>query len=758
MERVEFQKGKGKGNPALSELIKKLAGRKLPYTEESLVCIASCAANILTPKDPNNVQFEELDSPIPGLVPALLDQLDTLASTKPLSKELLEPLERLHAAVKPVEFWAGNKKSVLRMEALLAQKKAGVPDDGEAWAEAIQEDIKRMPAAQCKHWLALLKNAPKGTNAKPTAKWKQDADELLAAVGKAEFAQQIEQWFSLVGAKAQERIQARNATLLRSLVWYASLLSGETVCRALANAVEGGLKKLPAGGLYASSISKACITALESMSGLEPVAQLSRLKHRVKSPWGLEEIEKAFTNAVSRSGLSCAEVEEISLPTFGLDAAGKLRHTIGEFSVELSIFGTHEVSLVWFDAAGKELAKKPALPKTLAPQEKKLKLLVSDIEKMLTAQRDRIENFLEHDRFWPLADWQARYVDHPLLAQMSRRLIWQFTEGKQSASAVWQDGQFVQANGKTISWISPKTEVRLWHPMGIEAAKVQAWRQWLETAGVTQPFKQAHREIYLLTDTELTTRNYSNRFAAHILRQHQFKALCDQRGWHYEFLGSWDQPEMTATCDLPGWDLRAEFWIGHAGSEFAPSGVALHVATDQVRFTRPDQTVAELAAVPALVFSEVMRDVDLFVSVCSVGNDPAWVDGGENRSREYWRQWSFGELNATATTRHGILERLLPKLKIAEQCSLLDRFLVVRGQMRTYKIHLGSANILMEPNDQYLCIVPDRKSDAIKASGRIFLPFEGDSTLAVILSKAFLLAEDVTIQDQSIIRQIKAGQ
>ena len=200
---------------ALSELIKKLAGRKLPYAEESLDCITSCAANILTPKDPNNVQFDELDSPIPGLVPALLDQLDALASTKPLAKELLEPLERLHAAVKPVEFWAGNKKSVQRMEAFLAQKKAGVPDDGEAWAEAIQEDIKRMPTAKRKHWLALLKNAPKGTNAKPTAKWKQDANELLAAVGEEEFAQQIEQWFSLVGAKPQKRIQARNSKLLR---------------------------------------------------------------------------------------------------------------------------------------------------------------------------------------------------------------------------------------------------------------------------------------------------------------------------------------------------------------------------------------------------------------------------------------------------------------------------------------------------------------------------------------------------------------
>jgi hypothetical protein len=28
---------------------------------------------------------------------------------------------------------------------------------------------------------------------------------------------------------------------------------------------------------------------------------------------------------------------------------------------------------------------------------------------------------------------------------------------------------------------------------------------------------------------------------------------------------------------------------------------------------------------------------------------------------------------------------------------------VVKGELRTYRIHLGSGNILMEPNDQYLC-------------------------------------------------------
>jgi hypothetical protein len=36
---------------------------------------------------------------------------------------------------------------------------------------------------------------------------------------------------------------------------------------------------------------------------------------------------------------------------------------------------------------------------------------------------------------------------------------------------------------------------------------------------------------YLVTDAERRTERYSNLFAAHILRQHQFNALCGARGW-----------------------------------------------------------------------------------------------------------------------------------------------------------------------------------------------------------------------------------
>jgi hypothetical protein len=55
-----------------------------------------------------------------------------------------------------------------------------------------------------------------------------------------------------------------------------------------------------------------------------------------------------------------------------------------------------------------------------------------------------------------------------------------------------------------------------------------------------------------------------------------------------------------------------------------------------------------------------------------------------------------------------------------------------------------------------LCIVPARGAAAAKQRGGtdpIFLPFEGDATLSVILSKASC-CEDTAITDPTITRQL----
>ncbi|MGC0338397.1 hypothetical protein RKD20_003431 [Streptomyces sp. SLBN-8D4] len=178
------------------------------------------------------------------------------------------------------------------------------------------------------------------------------------------------------------------------------------------------------------------------------------------------------------------------------------------------------------------------------------------------------------------------------------------------------------------------------------------WRDWLERHGVTQPFKQAHREVYLLTDAECTTGTYSNRFAAHVPRQHQFHALAAARGWRNKLRLAVDDEAPPAVRDLPRWGLRAEYrmWLRDGA-----------VPVDPLPLTR----------IPPLVLSEVLRDVDLFVGLAGIGNDPTWQDGGPGgRFQEYWTSYGFGELNQSAETRRLLLDRLIPRLAIADRCTL----------------------------------------------------------------------------------------
>jgi hypothetical protein len=285
---------------------------------------------------------------------------------------------------------------------------------------------------------------------------------------------------------------------------------------------------------------------------------------------------------------------------------------------------------------------------------------------------------------------------------------------------------------------------------------VEAWRSWLDRHEITQPFKQAHRETYRLTPAEEETSVYSNRFAAHVLRQHQMAALAKSRGWQTAMMGEYDGG-MWPTLRVAGHPgLTAELWIEAVEGEgmIAGSGVATYVATDSVRFFR-DGRPLPLAQVPPLVFSEVMRDVDLFVGVASIGTDPQWRDGGDGLGN-YWQEFAFGILSATARTRREVLERLLPRLKIAPVARLEERFLEVRGTFATYRIHLGSGNVLMEPGSRYLCIVPDQRAPKQRVA-LAALPFEGDMLLSVILSKAFLLADDTRITDRTITRQIRGN-
>ena len=109
----------------------------------------------------------------------------------------------------------------------------------------------------------------------------------------------------------------------------------------------------------------------------------------------------------------------------------------------------------------------------------------------------------------------------------------------------------------------------LWHPVNAPAGEVRAWRQLLISRRLVQPVKQAFREVYVLTPAEEATRDYSNRFAGHIFRQEQARALMKSRSWAPVPLAAWDNgiDHGIARRDYPhagGRALRAEFFFDPA--------------------------------------------------------------------------------------------------------------------------------------------------------------------------------------------------
>jgi hypothetical protein len=139
-----------------------------------------------------------------------------------------------------------------------------------------------------------------------------------------------------------------------------------------------------------------------------------------------------------------------------------------------------------------------------------------------------------------------------------------------------------------------------------------------------------------------------------------------------------------------------------------------------------------LETIPETVFSEVMRDVDLFVSVAQSAGD-------HESSKEMIAQ------------RQALLTALVGKLKL-KGVSQEGGHAVIEGRRGIYYVHLATGAVYLGKG-RHLCIVP---AESWKKPQRIFLPFfaDDDKRIAEIFSKILLLSQDDKITDSHILGQI----
>ncbi len=462
-----------------------------------------------------------------------------------------------------------ESKAVSTIEALLGPRQVSIDiaellTSQEPWAAVARKDIEALPPALRVRCDALLLHLRNASGSKPTQKWLKEASVLVDSFGLTTFRNYLTTWLPLVHLSREDLpapvsiqvtedlvhtpvdqnrlITANNQIILKGLAWSASQFSDPEVAAALGDLGETCWKKIKDHGPRSKLVGNAVLWSLSAIGTDHAIAQLTRINSKLKHASARKLADKAMNRIAESTGQSREDLEELAVPTFKMNTDGSIANNIAEFSCSLSITPQFTAEITITDAAGKARKSIPAVL-TLNPDFKALKRTLKELNDLLPSQRLRIESLLRlPERSWTFRDWNARYVLHPLLRQIAHRLIWQFTTDGESSSAMLLNGVLTGAHNVAIPAATAQTRVQLWHPCTASPEEVRAWRTFLETHRITQPFKQAHREVYLLTDAERRTETYSNRFAAHIIRQHPFAALCALRRWQHTQIAGWMGP------------------------------------------------------------------------------------------------------------------------------------------------------------------------------------------------------------------------
>ncbi|MBL4633142.1 MAG: DUF4132 domain-containing protein, partial [Kofleriaceae bacterium] len=431
----------------------------------------------------------------------------------------------------------------------------------DAWTEALYEILQSPKNAAA--LTPLLRHAETASAAMPSAQWLAAAQPIVSALDSQLHIETVATALAAVGRSAQVKIIApvgglgtppqdaaqkmvtpRYSDLLRGLVWSLQLSGDSSLAVCLAETTERCFKKLRLYGPVSAKIGNACIHALAAQANIDALGQLVNLKSRIKNRTGLNLLDKVLSELAKTLNLSEEDLDDIAVPTLGLQQVGRGQIAIGEYIAVLKLAGNNTIEQSWIGPSGKVHKSVPTQVKTeYADELKTFKKKIKSIKALVSSQRRRIECMLGTNRSVRLAAWQTRYLRHPVVGHISRGVIWRLRSGDTTTLALQSDDDLIDLSGKKHSPADGAT-FTLWHPIESDAKTVSLWRRFIETRQITQPFRQAHREVYKLTQAERTAQNHTPRFSGIVVVQRIYKALCGTRGWHHDLWGRFDGAEL----------------------------------------------------------------------------------------------------------------------------------------------------------------------------------------------------------------------
>lgn len=689
-----------------------------------------------------------------------------------VTDEIRSQLRKLHLRLAPsptgkiepgTEKFRNELAELIRVEGEIQLEPGRGP-----WSQIVFDDVKTKDEITRAGWEGLLEHCRALEQAVPGAKWKKRSRELINMLGEDEVFPAMLRWLALgptPGQPPEARSPIEDSPYQKGVVWCLAQRDDRETAVAIADFGLACLRKVRLLGAVSQKVGFTCVQALGAMECREAVAQLSRMRAKIKYTVALRLIEKSLRQAAERSGLTVQALEDMAVATYGLDPEGVAKIEIGDTRAIVRLSEDGRVGTVWFGADNKPVKAAPPHIKKAFPKEvRAVPALAKELEQAFLAQRTRLESSFLVPGSMPVTHWRQYFIEHPLLGFLGRRLIWVFRNDQGwERSAMWSGEGVADSSGQPVDLSAAQT-VTLWHPLVSDAAEVQRWRQRVYAAKIRQPIRQAFREFYEITEAERETKMYSNRFAKVLMRQHQFASLCRARGWEYRLMSASFDGANVPTKKLDPWNMRVEFYVDipsdrdaslddSALSEQSGAGINLFVGSDQVRFYRDSREVA-VDEVPAIVYSEIMRDVDLFTAVSGVGGDETWVDAGDRGIGIFSEGFQVGQLLGIVGLRRETLALVLPHTPIHDRCTIHKTWLQVQGQLGMYRIELawGGASLVAGNRVRWLKI-PRKILDAV-AIDFAAIPMDLDYRTETILRKAYILADDWKITSPELIQQL----
>lgn len=427
-------------------------------------------------------------------------------------------------------------------------------------------------------------------------------------------------------------------------------------------------------------------------------------------------VETALRNLATNAGFSDTMRLTLRMETKLVENNRELfdDKQVGEWVFRLRIDeqGTAEIQSF---KDGKQLKSIPAKAKKEA-----YVVRLQDMKKQLTDQyrrtRRMFEQAMEDGAEFTLEEMRQLW-ENPVVAPIVSKLV--FKSGDHLGLF---DGKILtEPQGKALVE-NPEAKLVVAHPLHLfRSGNWHSFQKYLFDNKIAQPFRQVFRELYVKTREELGCFT-SLRYAGNQIQPKKAAACLKERRWVADIEAGlqkiYYQDNIVATIyALADW--------------FTPAEIEAPTLEYVAFYDRKTGQSLKIDDIPDVIFSEVMRDVDMAVSVAHAGG----VDPETSHS--------------TVEMRAAILSFTLALLKLGN-VKVEGSHAFIDGKLANYSVHLGSG-VVHQLGGTMLNVLPVHSQHR----GRFFLPFlDEDPKTAEIISKVILFAEDSKLKDPTILSQI----